>query len=209
MSVKRWNYRPRLFTTSFTEWLRQAALCWGSSFPHLWNSLAVQERECCFQPRQDRVRDQRPRRQCQACVFLGGSTARVSLWSSHPLLFPSFIPEQRSPSLNQLRTCSLLEGPGVTAALTHKWALLVLQDVSTLEIIFIFSAFSMTYDASIKTLTKLKFRLIIVLMLMWNACDLTFPFSFLVFYQWCCRIQSGSWCHESNWLQTWGDSDSV
>lgn len=54
----------------------------------------------------------------------------------------------------------------MTAALTHKWALFVLQDVSTLELVFIFSAFSVTYETSIKASTKLEFSLMIVLMLM-------------------------------------------
>lgn len=49
----------------------------------------------------------------------------------------------------------------MTAALTPKWVLFVLQDVSTLELIFIFSAFSGTYETNIKTLNKLEFSLMI------------------------------------------------
>lgn len=74
MPVKRWHYRPRLLTASFTEWLRQVALRWGSLFLTCEiESMAVQERESCFQPLQDRVRDQSHGRQCQACVCVGGS----------------------------------------------------------------------------------------------------------------------------------------
>ena len=208
--------------SQLAEWSRQGTwllgVGWGVFFLTFEvGSLTRPAWEHCSQPEQDQLWNQKPQ------TTVARHVSRRLLQSEFPFVVSRLMP--RPPLIPELLWAN--SGLAPSLKLPEKCLVLIRDGGSHTEVglagivlyccpwdRFIFSGYSpslqwLTPKASRPWLHLTLVSWFCMLMFKWNVCDLSFLFSFPVVYQWCCRIQSSSRCHESNWLQTRGDSNSV
>lgn len=214
MLEKARSYSPTV--SQLAKWSRQATCLlgveWGVFFLTFEvGSLAIPAWERCSEPGQDWLWNQKPQTTI-ARMCLGGSFSQsFHLWSHMSCHFLHSSQSFPEPTQDLLLHWSFQRVPG--GSLTE----VGLAGVAVYRYPWnhcIFSGFSPSLQWLIPKASRPWLHLNLVswfcmLMFKWNVCDLSFLFSFPVIYQWCCRIQSSSRCHESNWLQTRGDSNSI